>query len=86
MCLFNGLAEPSCGEVNLATVTLGLIITQPVLQKRSAATLVSRSRYLAVKRTYLSGAGHRALNRKPSRAWTIASSRVKARTAPLLAV
>lgn len=42
MCLFNGLAEPSCREVNLATVTLGLIITQPVLQKRSAATLVSR--------------------------------------------
>jgi hypothetical protein len=38
MRLLNGLAEASCGEVDLAAVTLGLIITQPVLQKRSAAT------------------------------------------------
>jgi hypothetical protein len=36
MRLFNGLTEPACREVDLAAVTLGLIITQPVLQKGSA--------------------------------------------------
>lgn len=36
--------------------------------------------------TYLRGAGQRELKRKPSRAWTMASSRVMARTAPLEAV
>ena len=36
--------------------------------------------------TYFSGAGHNALNLNPSRACTIASSRVMASTAPLLAV
>ena len=36
--------------------------------------------------TYFKGAGHRALNLKPSLACTIANSLVNARTAPLLAV
>lgn len=35
-------------------------------------------------RIYLRGAGQRALKRMFSRAWTMASSRVRARTAPLL--
>ena len=35
---------------------------------------------------YLRGAGQRALKRMSSRAWTMASSRVRARTAPLLLV
>lgn len=36
MRLLNGLTETSSGEVNLTALTLGLIITQPVLEKRSA--------------------------------------------------
>lgn len=34
--LLDGLPEPARGEVNLTAETLGLVITQPVLEKRSA--------------------------------------------------
>ena len=49
-----------------------------------------RCRFSSVSRNFISssvrsGPGHRALTRMPSRAWT-ASSRLKASTAPLLAV
>ena len=40
VCLLNSLTEPSSREVDFTTVTLGLIITQPVLEERSAECLV----------------------------------------------
>lgn len=36
MGLLNGLTEPSGREVDLATEPLGLIVAEPVLEKRSA--------------------------------------------------
>lgn len=36
LSLFNGFSKTTGGEVNLAAVALGLIITKPVLEKRSA--------------------------------------------------
>ena len=36
MCLLNGLTETTSGEVNLTALTLGLVIAQPILEKRSA--------------------------------------------------
>ena len=50
-----------------------------------------RCRFSSVSRNFISssvrsGPGHRALTRMPSRAWMTASSRLKASTAPLLAV
>ena len=38
MSLLNGLSEPSHGEMHFAAVTLGLVITQPVLQEWSAGS------------------------------------------------
>jgi hypothetical protein len=37
--LLNSLAEATTGEVNLAAVTLGLVITQPVLEEGSAVSV-----------------------------------------------
>lgn len=34
--LLDGLTEAAAGEVHLATVALGLVVSEPVLQKRSA--------------------------------------------------
>jgi hypothetical protein len=36
MGLLNGLAEATAGEVNLTTEALGVVITEPVLEKRGA--------------------------------------------------
>jgi len=35
VCLFNSLTETSSREVNLTTLALGLVVTQPVLQEGS---------------------------------------------------
>lgn len=72
--------------MNLSALTLGLVVTEPVLKERSAAAVSLISMKSNDATTYFSGAGHKALNLKPSLAWTIASSLVKASTAPLLAV
>jgi hypothetical protein len=45
VCLLNSLTETSSREVNLTTLALGLVITQPVLQERS----VERSRAQSVE-------------------------------------
>lgn len=84
--LLNRFTETARGEVNLATETLLLIITQPVLQKWCAKYCQLGVSHNKQGRTYLRGAGHKELNRKPSRACTIANSLVMANTAPLLAV
>lgn len=34
LCLFDSLTKPAAGEVNLATMALGLVVTEPVLQER----------------------------------------------------
>lgn len=39
MGLLNGLTETSCREVDFTTEALGLVITEPVLQKRSATNV-----------------------------------------------
>ena len=67
--LLDGLTEPAGGEVHLTTESFGLIITQPVLQKRCAIIVsVTVSDIHTVGETYFRGAGHRALKRNPSRA------------------
>lgn len=83
--LLDGLTEAASGEVNLTTVALGLVITEPVLEERSAV-FVRRRMIRYDKKTHLRGAGHRALKRYPSLAWHMANSLVSAKTAPLLAV
>jgi hypothetical protein len=83
--LLNSLAKTTSGEVDLTAVPLRRIIAQPVLQERGARHVSFHARIAEIK-TYLSGAGHKALKRYPSRAWHIASSLVNASTAPLLAV
>jgi len=85
LSLLDGLAKTSSGEVNLAAVALGLVVAEPVLEKWGAV-LVSYSIREKHMLAYFSGAGHKALNLKPSLACTIASSLVIAKTAPLLAV
>lgn len=90
MRLLNSLSEPSAWEVNLPTEALLLVITKPILQQRCAIETVSapvpENPTDKGEESYLSGAGQSELNLNPSRAWTIANSRVIARTAPLLAV
>jgi hypothetical protein len=36
LSLLNSLSETTCGEVDLATVTLGLVVAEPVLEKWGA--------------------------------------------------
>lgn len=36
MSLLNGFTKPTSGEVHLPTEPLGLVITEPVLEKRGA--------------------------------------------------
>ena len=58
-----------------------------LLPRTEHGDLVSECRERIVREwTYLSGAGQSELKRNPSFAWTMASSRVMASTAPLLAV
>lgn len=72
------------------TTTFACSIASPNLpvgkctSRRNRFALSSPSQFCS--RGVLRGAGQRELKRKPSLAWTIASSRVRARTAPLDAV
>jgi hypothetical protein len=89
LCLLDGLAESAAREVDLAAVALGLVVAEPVLEEWCALSeLVTRRQNMIsqVGGTHLRGAGQSELKRKPSLACTIASSRVRASTAPLLAV
>lgn len=60
MRLLNRLTEPTRGEVDLPPVTLGLIITQPILQERR----VQRRRAQAVEAEVLAGVDHGQLPRQ----------------------
>lgn len=86
MRLLDGLSETTRGEVHFTAETLGLVVSQPVLEERGAVRSLDTKRFSNTENTYFRGAGHKALNRNPSRACTMANSRVNARTAPLLAV
>ena len=89
MSLLDRLTKAAGWEVYLTSVTFGHVVAQPVLQKRGAIAnqLITLRAYFLVRGVlYFRGAGQSALNRNPSRACTMASSRVIASTAPLLAV
>ena len=51
LCLLNSLAEATRGEVDLTPVTLGLVVSKPVLEKRS----VERCRAESVEAETLAG-------------------------------
>jgi hypothetical protein len=51
LCLLNSLAETARGEVHLTPVTLGLVVSEPVLEKRS----VERRRAESVEAEALAG-------------------------------
>lgn len=85
--LFNGFSKAAGWEMDRPTLTFDFIVAEPVLKERSAIAYVSvATPNVAEKASYFRGAGQSALNLKPSLAWTMASSRVMASTAPLLAV
>lgn len=89
MRLLDCFAEAARGEMDFAPVAFGAVGAEEGLEEGGAGGF-----WLLVfwgmgegregGGIYLRGAGQRALKRMFSRAWTMASSRVRARTAPLL--
>lgn len=57
MSLLNGFTKATGGEVHLPTEPLGLVITQPVLQKRGAILSLANVQKNAVGKNLLQGGG-----------------------------
>lgn len=66
LSLLNSFTEAASREVDFAAVTLGLVVAEPVLKEGGAACCQLRDRMTRDERTYFNGAGHSALNLKPS--------------------